>query len=46
MAIVEYGIQLAIGNNSFDARLRGINELRAYIDRINLKDSHMFKFVT
>jgi hypothetical protein len=38
---------LAIGNNSFDAKLRGINELKSYIDRLNSKDGRvMFKLMT
>jgi hypothetical protein len=47
VAIVEYSVILAIGNNSFDAKLRGINELKSYIDRLNSKDGRLtFKFIT
>ncbi|MBS1889998.1 MAG: hypothetical protein JST59_01790 [Actinobacteria bacterium] len=46
ITVIEYSVQLAIGNSSFDSRLRGINELKSYIDRINSKESRLFRFIT
>lgn len=47
IAIVEYSVILAIGSTSFDAKLRGINELKGYLEKIRNRDSrNIFKSIT
>lgn len=44
---MEYCISLSIGNYPFESKLRGINELKSYIEKVNSKEVRTpFRFLS